>query len=49
VLLILQGEAAGWWLLVFAGVRALVGVVALFLLTPKLLARRDEELRAAER
>jgi membrane protein YdbS with pleckstrin-like domain len=38
--LLLAGRSVGWWVLLFAAVRALIGTIALFWLAPKLIARR---------
>jgi hypothetical protein len=38
--LLLAGRTVGWWVLLFAAVRALIGTIALFWLAPKLIARR---------
>jgi hypothetical protein len=38
--LLLAGRQVGWWVLIFALVRALIGTIALFRLAPKLIARR---------
>jgi hypothetical protein len=39
--LLLAGRTVGWWVLVFAAVRAVIGTIALFWLAPKLIARRS--------
>ena len=39
--LLLAGRSVGWWVLVFAAVRAVIGTIALFWLAPKLIARRN--------
>lgn len=39
--LLLSGRSVGWWVLVFAAVRAVIGTIALFWLAPKLIARRN--------
>jgi membrane protein YdbS with pleckstrin-like domain len=41
VWLLLSGRSVGWWVLVFAAVRAVIGTIALFWLAPKLIARRN--------
>lgn len=43
--LLLAGRGVGWWVLLLAFVRAVIGTIALFWLAPKLIARRwpDEE------
>lgn len=38
--LLLTGRCVGWWVLLFAAVRAIIGTIALFWLAPKLIARR---------
>jgi hypothetical protein len=38
--LLLAGRSVGWWVLLFATVRAIIGTIALFWLAPKLIARR---------
>lgn len=43
---LIAGNSIGWWVLVFAVVRALIGTVALFWLAPKLIGRRAERNRA---
>lgn len=40
--LLLGGRTIGWWVLVFAGVRAVIGTAALFWLAPKLIGRRRD-------
>ena len=41
VLFLVSGrDMAGWGVLIFAAVRAIVGVIALFVLTPRLLRGR---------
>lgn len=37
--LLLGGRSSGWWVLVFAAVRALIGTVALFWLAPRMINR----------
>jgi len=39
--LLLAGRSVGWWVLLFAAVRAIIGTIALFWLAPKLIARRS--------
>jgi hypothetical protein len=39
--LLLAGRSVGWWVLLFAVVRAIIGTIALFWLAPKLIARRN--------
>jgi membrane protein YdbS with pleckstrin-like domain len=45
VCLLVAGDGVGWWVLVFAGLRAVVGVVAIAWIAPRMIAR----LSAAER
>ncbi|RIJ15890.1 hypothetical protein DZF97_04480 [Clavibacter nebraskensis] len=33
------GDGVGWWVLVFAGLRAVVGVVAIVWIAPRMIAR----------
>ncbi|QPZ37986.1 DUF4381 domain-containing protein [Paramicrobacterium chengjingii] len=40
--LLLADNSIGWWVLVFAAVRAIIGTVALFWLYPRLQARRRD-------
>ncbi|MCW4459278.1 hypothetical protein [Microbacterium sp. MPKO10] len=40
VVLLTADNAIGWWVLVFAAVRAIIGTIALFWLYPRLPARR---------
>ncbi|RFA06968.1 hypothetical protein B7R21_17805 [Subtercola boreus] len=39
--LLLGGNALGWWVLVFAVVRAIVGTIALVWIAPRMIARRS--------
>jgi len=41
--LLLAGRSVGWWVLLFAAVRAVIGTIALFWLAPKLIARRSSQ------
>lgn len=41
-LFLLGGRDVGWWLLLFAAVRAVLGTVALFWLAPKLIGHRRD-------
>ncbi|MEA9983995.1 MULTISPECIES: hypothetical protein [Subtercola] len=41
--LLLGSMSVGWWVLVFAAVRAAVGTVALVWLAPRMIARRTLE------
>ena len=45
VFLLLTGREVGWWVLIFAGVRAVIGTVALVVLAPRIIARRSGETR----
>ena len=40
IALVLGDRPIGWWVLIFAAVRAIVGTVALVWLAPRMLARR---------
>lgn len=39
IALLVGGDGVGWWVLVFAGLRAVVGVVALVWIAPRMIAR----------
>ncbi|OUE23537.1 hypothetical protein [Clavibacter michiganensis] len=39
IALIVGGDGVGWWVLVFAGLRAVVGVVAIAWIAPRMIAR----------
>ncbi|HEY8912700.1 hypothetical protein [Lacisediminihabitans sp.] len=39
--LLLSGMPVGWWVLVFAVVRAVIGTIALFWIAPRVIARRQ--------
>lgn len=39
--LLLSGMPVGWWVLVFAAVRAVIGTIALFWIAPRVIARRQ--------
>lgn len=39
VVLLGGGDGVGWWVLVFAGLRAVVGVVAIVWIAPRMIAR----------
>jgi hypothetical protein len=41
VVLLLTGREVGWWVLIFAGVRAVIGTFALLVLAPRIIARRS--------
>ncbi|MEO8908581.1 MAG: hypothetical protein ABI310_11010 [Microbacteriaceae bacterium] len=41
--LLLSGRSVGWWVLLFAFARAVIGTIALFWLAPRLIARRDAD------
>jgi hypothetical protein len=41
ILLLLSGRGAGWSVLIFAGVRAAIGTVALLVLAPRIMARNS--------
>ncbi|WP_111718966.1 hypothetical protein [Homoserinimonas sp. OAct 916] len=36
---LVAGNSVGWWVLAFAGVRAVIGTIALFWLAPKLIGK----------
>jgi hypothetical protein len=40
VALIASGESSGWYLIVFTGLRAILGAVALFWIAPRVLEKR---------
>ncbi|MFT2708001.1 hypothetical protein [Clavibacter zhangzhiyongii] len=39
IVLLVGGDGVGWWVLVFAGLRAVVGVVAIVWIAPPMIAR----------
>ncbi|MFT2693606.1 hypothetical protein [Clavibacter zhangzhiyongii] len=39
IVLLVSGDGVGWWVLVFAGLRAVVGVVAIVWIAPRMIAR----------
>jgi hypothetical protein len=39
IALLVTGDGVGWWVLVFAGLRAVVGVVAIVWIAPRMIAR----------
>lgn len=41
VILLLTGRDVGWWVLIFAGVRAVIGTFALLVLAPRIIAQRS--------
>ena len=43
VALLLAGRSVGFWVLVFAALRAAIGTVALLVLAPRIMARRKDE------
>ncbi|MEF2976305.1 hypothetical protein [Subtercola sp. YIM 133946] len=47
VALLLADRSVGWWVLVFAVVRAIVGTIALVWVAPRMLARRSAASAAA--
>jgi hypothetical protein len=46
IALLLGGDGVGWWVLVFAGLRAWVGVVAIVWIAPRMIARLGPGLGA---
>ena len=40
VALLVTGQPAGWWVLVFAFVRAIIGTIALVIVAPRIITRR---------
>ena len=40
VVVLPTGREVGWWVLIFAGVRAVIGTFALLVLAPRIIARR---------
>lgn len=38
--MLVAGNPVGWWVLVFAGIRALVGTIALVYVAPRIIASR---------
>lgn len=42
VALLIADNTVGWWVLLFAAVRAVIGTIALFWLYPRLQARRRD-------
>ena len=43
IALVSNGQSVGWWVLVFAAVRAVVGTIALVWVAPRMIARRQPE------
>ncbi|CAN5247723.1 hypothetical protein BH09ACT6_BH09ACT6_23310 [soil metagenome] len=41
--LLLGGQSVGWWVLVFAVIRAAVGTIALVWVAPRMIARRQRD------
>ena len=41
IVLLLTGREVGWSVLIFAGVRAVIGTVALLILAPRIMARKS--------
>lgn len=39
IALLVAGDGVGWWVLVFAGLRAVVGVVAIVWIAPRMIER----------
>ena len=37
---LLAGNGVGWWVLLFAAVRAIIGTIALVIIAPRVLARK---------
>jgi hypothetical protein len=48
IALLVTGDGVGWWVLVFAGLRAVVGVVAIVWIAPRMIARLATPAPAAE-
>lgn len=38
--LLLDGNGVGWWVLLFAALRAVVGTISLFVIAPRMIAAR---------
>ncbi|MFB2580092.1 hypothetical protein ACEXQD_02495 [Herbiconiux sp. P15] len=38
---LVAGDGAGWWVLLFAFLRAVIGTIALFWIAPRAIARRS--------
>ena len=41
VLLLVGGDTVGWWVLLFAGIRAAVGAIAVWVIAPRVLERQS--------
>jgi hypothetical protein len=39
--LLAAGRSVGWWVLLFAAVRAIIGTVAILWIAPRMIARRN--------
>ncbi|MCU1414202.1 MAG: rane protein [Microbacteriaceae bacterium] len=39
VLLLVGGNTVGWWVLLFAGIRAAVGAISVWVIAPRVLGR----------
>jgi membrane protein YdbS with pleckstrin-like domain len=46
--LLIAGNGVGWWVLVFAAVRAVVGTIALVWIAPRMISDKKRDDRAAE-
>ena len=42
IALIASGESSGWYLIIFTGLRAILGAIALFWIAPRVLEKRAE-------
>lgn len=42
IALLVSGREVGWSVLIFAGVRAVIGTIALVVLAPRIIARRSD-------
>lgn len=41
ILLLLGANSAGWWVLLFAGVRFVVGAISVWVIAPRVLAKES--------
>jgi membrane protein YdbS with pleckstrin-like domain len=40
---LIAGNGVGWWVLVFAFLRAVIGTISLFWIAPRMIARRSDK------
>ncbi len=42
ILLVVGRDPAGWWVVLFAAIRAVIGAISVWVVAPRILARRQD-------